>query len=348
MKTMILGNLSDGQTGIYLLKAFKNVVGGKNIKGVDVRKIHRFEKPENIQNVIIREIKGLDMIPELIVAMKGLEMSRKTWETIKDLYPNAKIVNWFFDKYLMEKPIWKHEKMFSFISFFDYFFCSLKGAADKLNELGLNNVSYLDEGCDPEFHGEVYMNQFQEKKYGEDIAFAGSLGFFIQHPYRIPLLEKIGLEGFNMKIWGDIICDNKRIPQILKLYHMNAQVINDKHSMMAQASLINIGIDQDLDLDMGFSARLYRTMAAGGLYLSTNTKGLNKMFKVNKEGKPLTGKEDLVVFYSEKDMINKIDFLLEHDKIRDKIRLNGQKKVLKHHTFEHRVKKMLKILRGEK
>jgi spore maturation protein CgeB len=130
--------------------------------------------------------------------------------------------------------------------------------------------------------------------------------------------------------------------------HQKEKVINETHSRVVQSSLINLGIDQDRDVDMGHSARLYRVMCAGGLYMVNATKGLDRIFNVNKDGAILTGEEDLVLYYSFEDMVNKIDFLLEHEDIRNKIRLNGQKKVIENHTFEHRLGRMFELFKKDK
>ena len=37
----------------------------------------------------------------------GLELSYETVKKIKEQFPKTKLVNWFFDKYLLDKPIWE-------------------------------------------------------------------------------------------------------------------------------------------------------------------------------------------------------------------------------------------------
>jgi len=69
------------------------------------------------------------------------------------------------------------------------------------------------------------------------------------------------------------------------------------------------------------------------------------MFKINERDKPITGKEELVVYYDMKDLPKILDFLLAKPKIRDEIRLRGQKSVLKNHTFTLRVKNMLEVIK---
>ena len=346
MKPLILiGSFTDEQTGVYIGKAFENL--GYKVTGIDARAMTNKLGPVETQIRVLDEVDKVEGTPELILVLKGLELTPNTVKSIKSRFPKTPLVNWFFDIYLQEKPIWDTEAYLRVIPFFDYFFCSVKGVSDKLNEIGYKNARFLDEGCDPELNGEVYLNSFQKRKYGEDIAFIGSIGYNAQHSLRLPLLKIISEEGYGLKVWGKVICEMKHVPTKVRKYLTSIPVINDKHSMVVQSSLLNLGIDGNINMDYGHSARIFRVLCAGGCYVTFNTKGLEKMFKVNKQGQPITGKEEIIVFYNEPDMIKTFDFLLEHDTIREQIAKNGQKKVLDKYTFKHRCKEMIDFLKGD-
>ena len=346
MKFLILGNFMDNQTGIYIEKSLEEL--GHEVKTVNIRKILADNKSElePTQLVVLEEIEKLSYTPDTIIVLKGHELTTETLKKIRVKYKNVKLVNWFFDIYFNDKKIWENKECNEFIKEFDYFFCSIKEASDKLKEVGFNNVYYLEEGCYPPFHKEQYMNNFQKKKYGEDISFCGSIGYSM-HQDRIRLLDLIVKEGFNINIWGRVVCEPKSIPPLMRRFLTGKEVVNESHSMVCQTSLINIGIDQDINADMGFSARVYRVLCAGGLYLSTNTKGLDKLFKINKKGEELTKDLEIVVFYDDKDLIEKLDFLLEHDGVREAIAENGQKVVLEKHKFSDRLSEMIGIVKNE-
>ena len=346
MKIIMLGNFSDGQTADYIARSCEHV-DIETVYGIDIRKIPQDFTPLEAQDKIIEEVKNIGVSVDIVIVLKGLEIKLSTLKALRELQPEAIFVNWFFDKYLIEEPIWKSESYFDVIKFFDFYFCSLKGVADKLRDKGLANVYYLDEGCFPEAHGETYINHFQEQKYGSDVAFIGSVGFMLQHADRMMILDKIATEGFNLKIWGPRLVDMKLIPKNIRPLITNAPVINEEHSKVVQSSLVNLGIDQDTTIDMGHSARAYRIMCAGGCYLSSATKGLDRMFKVNDRDKEVTADQDLVLFYGAYDLVQKIDFLLEHEDIRKSIAKNGQKAVVENHTFVHRLREMLKIIETE-
>lgn len=342
MKISILGAFEDQQTADYIMKTFTDM--GHHVMGTDIRKIINDCGIEKGQEIILREVSNLKYEPELILVLKGLEMKLDTIRKIKKKFPKAKLVNWFFDKYLADKPIWENTSYFETLREFDYYFCSLKGVSDKLNELGFKNARFLDEACSEFFNGEIYYNSFQAKKYSNDISFIGSIGLTMHHPKRIPYLTRVVKEGFNLGIYGPLVCPPKICADIYDNIRMQESIINSQHSIVCNNSLINLGIDQDESLESGYSARVFRVLCCGGLYLTNYTKNLEKYFKINLKDQPITEDQEIVVYYSEDDLIKNLDYLLERDELRKKISINGKKKVLEKDTWEVRLNEMLKIL----
>ena len=339
---LLLGYMQDLQTGVYIVEALEKV--NYNVNWVDIRTLIKDKPLQEGQNLIMQHIDDIKISPDLIIVLKGVELTHNTIKTIKEKFSNATLVNWFFDVYYGIKKIWEYEEYFETIKLFDYYFCSVHESANKLNDAGFKNVKYLEEACSIEHNGEQCINNFQRKKYKADVAFVGSLGFMLQHPNRIPIITKVVEEAFNMKIWGDIVCAPKYIAQQVLNSHTHSKAINETHSMIVQSSLINIGIDQNPNMFQSHSARLYRVLCAGGLYLLNGTKGINKIFKVNESGTPITKDQHLVMYYNKEDLIEKLDFLLEHEDIRNQIAKNGQKLVLERDTFEHRIKEMIEVI----
>ena len=345
MRAYLLGNLSDQQSGIYVLEALGII--DKEATATDTRKITNDYGRDEGQSIIMDEIKKLTFKPDIIVVLKGLEFTPKTIAEIREMFPDALYINWFFDRYFIGKDIWESQEHFDVLRQFDYFFCSLKGVATRLQKAGLKNAYHLPEACAPKYHIAPYYNSYQERKYGEDVSFIGSLGYVKIHPTRIRMLQRMVREGFQTKLWGAIIGNPKSIPLELRQTHTGNQIINESHGIVANASLINLGLDHDLDIEQGYSARIYRIMCAGGLYLSNYIPEIETVFKVNGKGEPITAEQDLVVFYDENDLVEKLDFLLEHDNIRKKIAENGKKTVLAKHTFEHRIQEMLDFIKNK-
>lgn len=215
MKVIVLGSFGDRQTANYIIESFKEYV--YDIAGVDIRGIIQdCNDRYKAQDVIIKEIQEVRFKPDLILVLKGLEMTQNTLNRLREIFPKAKIVNWFFDVYIGDHPIWKNKSCAEMIRFYDYYFCSLKGVADKLKEAGYDNVRWLPEASYPEKHGPTYMNKFQIKKYGCDISFCGNLGYNTQHKNRAKTLERLEKDGFHFKIWGRVVAEWKDISTVLR------------------------------------------------------------------------------------------------------------------------------------
>ena len=339
---LLLGYMGDLQTGVYIVEALEKL--NYNVEWIDIRAMILKKGKQKSQNLILKIIDDLKEEPDLIIVLKGVELTNETIKTIKKKFSNATLINWFFDVYYETKKIWEDEKYFPTIKLFDYYFCSVHEVVNKLKKVGIMNAKYLEEGCSTERNGPQLLNNFQKKKYGADVSFVGSLGFMMQHPNRIPTITKIINEGFDIKLWGPIVCEVKYLTPMVLNSHVKSKAINETHSMVVQSSLINLGIDQRPDMYQSHSARLYRVLCAGGLYLLNGTKGINEIFDVNEPGQPITGDQQLVMYYDEDDLIEKLDFLLEHDEIREQIAENGQKTVLERDTFVHRMNEMLEII----
>lgn len=90
-----------------------------------------------------------------------------------------------------------------------------------------------------------------------------------------------------------------------------------------------------------WSNRIYEIIGRGGFFIHPRVEGLNEEFQYYKHFVPY----DFGNFEQLKEII---DYYLTHDKERNKIRLAGFEHCKKHHTYLHRVKEMLKVLKEEK
>jgi len=339
---LLLGNFTDLQTGIYIHESIKEL--GHTVDYIDIRRLITEKGLDDGQAQILTYANQLGYKPDVILVLKGLELTNDTLDALKEKFPKAKLINWYFDIKGRIDDAWKELAFLEMVKHYDTFFCSLRGVAGELKKQDLKNVSFLGEACYPTLHCEQSFNFFQEKKYGADVSFVGSLGYMEIHPDRLPILDHVVSEGFDIKIWGPVVCEYKYIPKSVRAHLTEELVINERHAILCQTSLINLGLDANPKLDGSFSARIYRIMAAGGLYLSTNTKGLSDFFKLNAPGEEITADQELVVFYDKPDLIKKMDFLLENDDIRESIAKNGQKVVLAKHTFVHRIDELLRVI----
>ena len=85
----------------------------------------------------------------------------------------------------------------------------------------------------------------------------------------------------------------------------------------------------------GMSLRVWDVMGSGGFLISNYQEEIEDYFVIG---------EDLEVFSSEEELVDKVGFYLKHDDIREKIARNGYEKVRKYHSYDERIKQMISYL----
>ena len=88
-------------------------------------------------------------------------------------------------------------------------------------------------------------------------------------------------------------------------------------------------------IETGLSLRIWDVMGCGGFLMTNYQAEIPEYFEIGR---------DLEVYEDTKDLINKIDYYLNHDAKRIEIAVNGYEKVVKYHTYEARLAQMLKTI----
>lgn len=93
--------------------------------------------------------------------------------------------------------------------------------------------------------------------------------------------------------------------------------------------VVNSAINYDLNM------RVFEGMAGGALLITDPADSINELFE---EGK------DLAIYRNENELIEMIQYYLEHEKEREAIAKQGQQKVLQNHTYYHRCQHIVKTV----
>lgn len=319
-RILFIAPMADGQTGYYITNAFKKL--GWQIATYDHREVMKKVGIDKLVDHIKANVDILEPKPDLMLILKGLEVKPEAVEYAKS--KGIKTACWIFDATLAGTPIPESPKYIDMMKHYDIFY-SYCDNIDDLKKAGLKNAKLLPEGYSEEFNGGQVLNHYLEKTFGSDIVFIGTIDDI--HPCREEFLEKIIDEGFDLKIYGNIIKDVK--PKIMDK-HQKMCLVNEFHSYACQASKIVIGgLDADYQVNRSHSARVYRVLACGGFYLCKKTAGIEHDF---------TPGVHLDTFETEEEMIEKIVYYLNHPEEREKIAKAGQEKV-KEYTFLKRIEK---------
>lgn len=226
---------------------------------------------------------------------------------------------WFVEDYRVLK-YWQ-----TIAPFFDIFFSiQTEAFAKALADVGANNHYYLPVGFD---------NNFGEFPAGSGvrmpISFMGA-----PYPNRVRVLEK--LARFGLKIYGQgwdhcpvpgVEAGGRRIsgPEARSIYR-NTKINLNLHSSMDQNT---IGGDF-------VNPRTFELAGLGCFQLSDRRTLLP----------PLYGEDEVVRFGDEDELVEKIEYYLEHEDERKEIAANARRKTLRRHLYEHRVVEMMEAVKN--
>ena len=208
----------------------------------------------------------------------------------------------------------------------DFFYTMSKGSVEEYSE-HLSNVKYLPEACDPNYH---FHTTCVDNYFKSDVNFIGTV-----RDNRIDLVKRVIRGGFNFKIWGGLSAMSQKDNEIITPYFMKKRLWREFHSYAASDS-ISVTWDWCPEVELSYSARIYRVMASRGLYICKYVKGMEQVFKRGVHCDwyhTLDELEDKLKYY-----------LIRKSKIKQ-IGKQAQAEVYANHTFDHRTKIILEDIK---
>lgn len=147
---------------------------------------------------------------------------------------------------------------------------------------------------------------------------------------RCRIIKKIS-DQYQMKVYTS--GDTSAFPNV-----KNMGLVDYYNAMpyVFKCSKININISLK-SIRSGIPLRAFDIMGAGGFLLSNWQAEFEDYFVPG---------EDLVLYDGENDLLEKIDYYLNHEEERKSIAEHGYQKVKQYHSFEVRLKEMLDIVNG--
>ncbi|MBP3476003.1 MAG: glycosyltransferase [Lachnospiraceae bacterium] len=100
------------------------------------------------------------------------------------------------------------------------------------------------------------------------------------------------------------------------------------------ASKINLNITMR-PIETGLSLRIWDILGCGGFLLTNYQAEIPEYFEIGK---------DLETYDSMEELEQKVQYYLAHEEERIEIAINGYEKVAQHHTYEHRLAEIIRIL----
>ena len=161
--------------------------------------------------------------------------------------------------------------------------------------------------------------------------------YIIAHEYlgaKVTEKERIRLLGSLSQHYNVDLYTYGKTDFLPKINNKGTVSSHREQKIVFNLSKINLNITTK-PIISGLSLRVWDVMGSGGFLLSNYQEEIEDYFVIG---------EDIEVFSSEQELIEKVGFYLEHEEIREKIARNGYEKVRKYHSYDERIKQMIGYL----
>lgn len=200
------------------------------------------------------------------------------------------------------------------LKYFDYCFVYRSVNINEYKKLGVKKV-FLTNWCyDEQSHKKIKINKIP-KSFLSDVSFIGTN---IKGEKRDEFIYYLIKNGLNVSIWGNG-WNKSKYWKNLRHYFKGFSLYKKNYAKAIHASKISLGFVSKLNRDSS-TTRSVEIPYAGGLLCAERTKDHQKMFKEGKEA----------FFWSSKEECLKIcNKLLLNNKLINKVKIAGRKKVIK-------------------
>jgi len=225
---------------------------------------------------------------------------------------------------LFQDDSWRKDYINTWASHFDAFSTvSLRGLDDyRTRQLG--HPIFLPFGVNEK----IFLFD-QNKQKDIDVSFVGSW-----HPYREWLIQRVQKTGINVSVYGygwpngpidiaamvDIFQRSK-----ISLNLSNSAAYDIRYLLSSPRGLINTLRTKKQGEQI--KGRHFEISACGACQLSCYVEDLERVLNIGQE---------IIIYSSPTDIIEKIQYYLKHDEERNVITQQGYERVMKDHTYGHR------------
>lgn len=185
---------------------------------------------------------------------------------------------------------------------------------------------YLPEACNPRVHRTVALSAEERGRYGCDVMIAGTLYY-----YRQEILRQ--LTEFDLKIWGlrpDWLLNR------LSSRFFGAPVFADDKARAVRGAKVCLNTLHYGEVD-GLNCRAFEIAGCGGFQLITSVPVLAEHFDIGTE---------IVEFKTAAQLSDLIRHFLDRPELAAQIALRGQQRAHREHTFENRLREIMRIALG--
>ena len=207
---------------------------------------------------------------------------------------------------------------------FDLILTSFPHYVAKFKKIGLNS-EYFKIGFEA---GILEKLKKTKEEYGA--VFVG--GFSKHHKGAVETFEYLA-KNSRLNFWG-YGSENLPADSIIKKSHHGEAWGIDMYNILYN-SKISINRHINAAENNANNMRLYESTGIGTMLITDHKDNINELFKVG---------EEIETYKSKEELLEKINYYLKHENERKKIAAAGQKRTLRDHTYEARMKELVQII----
>jgi spore maturation protein CgeB len=276
-------------------------------------------EPERLfESRLLRMVQQLE--PALILVTLGNQVSPKTIRRLRSV-TQAPIVCWCQDQ------MTTIGRQFILGSEYDAVFVKDRYMQDLFSRMIKSTAFYyMPEACNPRVHKSIGLTPEERGLYACDVMIAGTLYY-----YRQEILRQ--LAEFDLKIWGlrpGWLLNRLRLP------HPGREVVAGDKARAANGARICLNTLHYAEVD-GLNVRAFELAGSGGFQLITSVPVLAEHFEIGSE---------IVAFKSTDELVEVVRYYLDRPELAAEIAQRGQLRAHSHHTYEHRLREILRIAIG--
>lgn len=278
---------------------------------------------ESVSTIVLESI--IERPVDIVLCMAQAPLSARALEELRKR--GIVTVLWFVEDYL-RFTYWKE-----LAKHYDYVFTIQKGECiEALKAAGAREVHYLPPAADPGVHLPVALSAEEKARWGSPISFVGA-----GYHNRVHLFA--ALAEMPLKIWGTEWPECRPFDKLVQ--EKGRRLTPNEYIKIFNSTEININLHSSTERDgvdpYGdfINPRTFELAAAGAFQLVDERSLLSELF---------TPGEEVITFNSLDDLKEKIAYYMIHPEERAAIAQKARQRVLKEHTYEHRLTKMLEII----
>jgi len=298
---------------------------GNEVIPFDFIKILRVSGREKMNLKLLSFVK--EHLPDMVIFIP--QKDEFFPKTIDDVGKHSQTLGYFYD------DMWRIKYSNFWASHFNFVTTSDIDGVKKFNEAGHTNVIYSPFSCNTE----IYCNKNLPKLY--DVSFVGGYS-----PHREWYINNLKKEGINVKVWGvgwgSKMLSSQDMINVFNQSRINLNLSNNicwdirylldfnrsfKKTLHIWKQTFLARRKSDIKTVEQVKGRHFEINACGGFQLSYYVNGLEKLYNIG---------EEISLFFSPEDLVQKIKYFLKYENERELIASRGLNRTSKEHTMEKR------------